>query len=59
MSETIEDGVWQILEPIMKVEVNGPEEHQVNFRSIFHFLEGSPIFAQAGRFLRKPLPFNC
>jgi len=28
MSETIEDGVWQILEPIMKVEVNGPEEHQ-------------------------------
>ena len=59
MSETIEDGVWQILEPIMKVEVNGPEEHQVNFKSIFHFLGGSPILAQPDRFLRKNLPSNC
>ena len=34
MSNTSEDGVWQVLEPIMKVECNGPEEFQVNFHDI-------------------------
>ena len=29
MDDTFEDGVWQVLEPIMKVEVTGPEEFQV------------------------------
>ena len=29
MDDCFEDGVWQILEPIMKVEVTGPEEFQV------------------------------
>jgi len=28
MDDCFEDGVWQILEPIMKVEVTGPEEFQ-------------------------------
>lgn len=30
MDDCFEDGVWQILEPIMKVEVTGPEEFQVS-----------------------------
>jgi len=28
MDDCFEDGVWQVLEPIMKVEVTGPEEFQ-------------------------------
>ena len=30
VKECFEKGVWQLLEPIMMVEINGPEEFQVN-----------------------------
>lgn len=33
VKQTFDNGFWQIIEPVMMVEVTGPEEFQVNFLS--------------------------